>query len=408
LELALVRQAPDLIKLFKTRAYRNVGVLKFLVSREGEGRFSDNVGPLNMALAHRLEVALLLANDPRMPVGILRNPSAVAVRVKGANHLTPQGRKPLFEADYPLAWGRDEVKADAFVTGTAQISKDLKTLTLSLMIADRAGNKLAELGKDFLARNDAGKLAEMNESFLLRGIFDDARVVLEAFGVKQRKKKHPLATPEPPVGLEILYDDKPVGFEFRNGRAFVPEPREKQKVAFRLPRDGGKDRYGVVLKVNGENTIGRERGPDLHCRRWILEPGSAPLPVRGYQIDGTTAEQFRVLSRAESEEQEINYGSDVGTISLTVFRERKTEEVIDGAEPREERNARIVSRMRVPEGMPVNYNLLKQKLLEEGNNERRGLIGEGEKVESRVRVVSFDPDPTPVMSVTVIYYQPKR
>jgi hypothetical protein len=62
------------------KKYRNVGVLKFLVAREGKKDFSDNAGTLNMLLARRLEVALVLANDRKNLLGIIRNASAVAAR----------------------------------------------------------------------------------------------------------------------------------------------------------------------------------------------------------------------------------------------------------------------------------------------------------------------------------------
>src|ERR1700733_8883574 len=122
LERGLVQQSPALIKRFKASGYKNVGVLKFLVAHASSKGFSDSVGTLNMMLARRLEVALVLANDPGAPVGVIRNASTVAARTKGANHRSPAGRKVLFEPDYPLAWGKGEVKADAFVTGTALIS----------------------------------------------------------------------------------------------------------------------------------------------------------------------------------------------------------------------------------------------------------------------------------------------
>src|SRR5947209_3853267 len=106
LERALVQQAPALIKHFKAAGCKNVGVLKFQVARPGSSRFSDNVGTLNMLLARRLEVALVLSNDAKNPVGVLRNTSAVAARTSGANHLSAPGRKKLFEPNYPLAWGK--------------------------------------------------------------------------------------------------------------------------------------------------------------------------------------------------------------------------------------------------------------------------------------------------------------
>src|SRR5262249_48446573 len=99
LELALVKQAPQLVRALRDKGYRRVGVLKFLVTKDGS-RFSDNVGTLNLTLAQRLEVALVLANGPKETLGILRDASAVAATVKGANHLTRDGRLKLFNAEY--------------------------------------------------------------------------------------------------------------------------------------------------------------------------------------------------------------------------------------------------------------------------------------------------------------------
>ncbi len=404
LERGLVGQAPALIKHFQARGHKNVGVLKFLIAREGGKGFSDNAGTLNLLMARRLEVALVLANDNRNPVGIIRNASAVAARTRGANHLNLAGRRKLFEPDYPLAWGRSEVKADAFVTGTAHISDDLRKLTVSLFVFDKGKNRLEQVGGDFDVRSDARKLVEMNESFILRGLFDEGKAVLTAAAVRDRKAKHPLAGDELPVRLTVLYDNVPVKVEHRDGRAFVPEPKEGQEVAFRLGRDGSKERYGVVLKVNGENTILRQREPDLHCGRWVLDPGARPFAIRGFQLDTKTAKEFRVASLSESKAREVNYGPDVGTITMTVFRELKKEEVFDPLKARAERREQAVGQARLPH--KGSYRELKAALLSEANDEPRGLIVEGEKVASKVQVVKFRPDPTPVMSVTIVYYKP--
>ena len=105
LEEALVANAPAVVKRLQAMGCRNVGVLKFLATKDGD-KLSDNVGTLNMTLANRLEIALLLANDPKTPLGIITNASAVAQRTPGASHLTKDGRLKLFGARYPLAPGR--------------------------------------------------------------------------------------------------------------------------------------------------------------------------------------------------------------------------------------------------------------------------------------------------------------
>jgi hypothetical protein len=411
-EQTLVRRAPELIRHFQEHKYRNVGVLKFLVCKDGK-RPSDCVGTLNMLLARRLELALILADDPRKPVGIIRNASAVAARLRGANHLTPAGRRALFAPEYTRAWGDREVKADAFVTGLVDVNKDLSTLTIGLLVFDRENTKLRPLGKDMVASNDSIKLGEMGESFMLRWVKDDlgddaSRREHLALGsaakLRRDRTGHPLAggSRGRPVSLEVRYDGKPVALTFRDGRAYLPEPSEGQKVSFVLRRDDSRETYGVVLKVNGENTLFRQREPDLHCNRWVLAPGAGPLVLRGYQVSEDTVEEFRVLPQVESKEREVHYGEDVGTITLTVFRDRGKAEppmLLTRAQSKEA----AVAAARLPRRSAANLHALKAQLLEEAN---RGLIEPGARTPGKVRRVKFNPDPTPVMTATIVYYRP--
>src|SRR5262245_53219599 len=144
LEGTLLDRAKGLVKHCKDNDYKTVGVLKFLGAKDGSD-FSDNLGTVNTLLARRLELALILANDPRNPIGIIDDASAVAAKSSGANHRTPEGRKVLLErARYKLAWGdpRVRVAPDAFLTGLVSVSKDLKTVTVSFLYFDRKSNKL--------------------------------------------------------------------------------------------------------------------------------------------------------------------------------------------------------------------------------------------------------------------------
>src|SRR5688572_14193022 len=123
LEGALLDRAKGLIKHCQQKGYKTVGVLKFLGAKE-RGDLSDNLGTVNTLLARRLEVALVLANDPRNPVELIEDASAVAARTPGANHRTPEGRKVLLGTRYKLAWGDPNVlgNADAFLTGLVGVS----------------------------------------------------------------------------------------------------------------------------------------------------------------------------------------------------------------------------------------------------------------------------------------------
>jgi hypothetical protein len=175
-------------------------------------------------------------------------------------------------------------------------------------------------------------------------------------------------------------------------------------VSFVLRRKStGKERLGVVLKVNGENTLHRQRQRDIDCTRWILDPGDDPITIRGFQTGEKTAVPFKVLSREASKEKEVYYGEDVGTISMVVFREKQGEDSPPSL-TEEAEDVAALSRGIFPKERPKNLGALRVQLRTEA---RRGLLGESkETVKSVVNRVSFKPDPTPVMAATITYYRP--
>jgi hypothetical protein len=153
--------------------------------------------------------------------------------------------------------------------------------------------------------------------------------------------------------------------------------------------------------VNGENTLDKERLPDARCRMYVLTNPNETVPVRGYQLGTDRVETFRVLSVPESKAREVNYGTDVGTITLTVFPEGKAP-APDLSEDAAEKSA--VAAADLPAEPSKSFDALKAKLLEDAN---RGLIAEGAQVEGKVQVVKFTAAATPVMTLTVIYYKAK-
>lgn len=399
LERALVRRASEVMKFLRDHRCENVGVLKFLITKDGK-KFSDNVGTMNLLLARQVETALIVSNDPNKPLGIIEDANSVAAKIRGANHLSRQGREALFRAEYPLAWGKDKVTPDAFITGTAEIGDDLKTVTISLLAFTRKDNKLIPLGKDFEAALRPNHLVELGESYLLRGLVEGgkvevvdkgARILEQAHKTRQEQVKHPVEMAEQaPVRLQVLYDGEIVNPEVKDGRAMIPEPKEGQKVELVLKSTARKGRYGVVLKVNGENTSLRQRLPDLYCSMWVMESGEGPYTFKGFHMDEKTVQEFRVASAEESRAREINYGPEVGTITMTVFREA-------GAKPKQPlEEARlyesVVEKVYRPKEKASNYNALKAQLLDDAN---RSLIVDGKTIEGESRTVTFYPDPDP-------------
>lgn len=407
LDRQLLRHAPEILQYCQRKGYKNVGVLKFRVQK-GQSALTDNVGPLNLDMAKQLELALVLANRVHEPVGIVHDASTVAATIAGANHTIAEGRPPLFTRHYPLAWGSEQVIPDAFLTGVVLVSDDLKRLSIGIVAFDR--RQSIESVVEFDADVDPFDLIDSGESFLVRGALDDdeqqlAQVVKSASRVNSRLQRHPLQDPGAPVALEIRYDNIPVPVEIRGGQAFVREPREGQQVSFLLKRKPpDRTRYALVLKVNGMNTLYKERLPELECTKWVLEPNLNEIKVVGFQLTDKQVERFKVLSRAASKQREMDYGADVGTISLVVFREGslsppRPDDLLDDAAD----DLAVLSRERFPRGTPSNLSALQNQLR---GDAVRGLIAEGEVIGGGTIKAVFTAHPIPVMSATITYYRP--
>jgi hypothetical protein len=217
--------------------------------------------------------------------------------------------------------------------------------------------------------------------------------------------------------MVVAYDGKEVPIEFRGGRAFVAEPREGQKVTITVRKRniGDGRRIGVVLKVNGENTAMRERGPDLHCYKWILSDAIPAVIARGYQVDRETIQPFTVLSSDKSRAREFDYGADVGAISVTVFDDETMDRpAVAGpgglAAQREAVDVAMLERGLRIDSVAVNGTpqQLRESLLRAWDPSLpRGLIVEADKTEKRkLDLVDFKPLPTPAMVAVVTYYEP--
>ena len=417
--------ARDAIAYCKQNDIESVGALKFLIVRDDQ--FADDVGTINMLLARRLEIALVLANDPRKPLKLVEDASATANKIEGASHLSKAGREKLFSVEYHAMWGDQELVPDALIAGVGTVSDDLKTLKFSLLVARRVGNALEQMGKaDYVATTTPAVLTEVGESFATRGAFDGGKIVKNSDSsdlpddglpggsepdaatktllTSAKKIKsgttHPFNDPTAAVRLTVLYDGQPVPFDVRNGRALLREPNEGQRVELRISKDETSQRYGVVVKVNGQNTLKKQQLPDASCGKWILSEPNQTFAIRGYQMDESELEEFRVLSSAESKEREVDYGAEVGTLSVTVFAEGEPAPLELDEDARE---SKIVETARLPKEPSASFGALKAKLLADAN---RGLIAEGNRVQGAVRVVKFHANPTPVMSATATYYQP--
>jgi hypothetical protein len=462
LDQALRRQADGVVKYLRSKGYHYVGVLKFRAQKGSDER-TDNAGPINLAMADRLEVALLLA-DPDERLGIIHAASATLRKADNfrANHLTVDGRKSCFDTWFNLPYGNGApVKADAFVTGLVTLSVDRRTTKVCLLAFDRTG-EMVKLGKSFTVATDPRTLIEAGDSFLIsKGAFDGGTISTagskansvqlaraDAGEVAAEKKTFPLPDASAPVELRVQYDGVEQKYTVRDGQAFVPEPRAGQQVAFGL-RNNTKQKVGVVLMINGESTLFREKGDPVQCRKWVLEPGKAYL-IPEYQLDAKRGAPFKVQPPEISASNEVNYGPNVGTFTLVVFGGKtaskvpppaRQDAVAGGALPGdlpqdpgpapgggglttakpsprgaedEAREVELVGKgIATLSTRPGSLAVLKQQLLSRLAKDARdplkgkGMIEPGqEQHDSPVEVDPFEADPTPLASTTIRYYKP--
>ena len=190
-------------------------------------------------------------------------------------------------------------------------------MDIEMMLLTKSDLKLTPLAK-LTVPTDLEDLIDSGESFTTRGIFDggsvdqgntaettekvEAAAKKEAILVRtetvdksepQTSTKHPLsAAGGSPIEFEIWYGNDLQKFEFRDGAAFVKEPQEGHDVILAVRRKGSdKTRYGVLVRVNGENTLYREKTPDAKASLWVMEPAEGILDPR-FSISTASAKSF--------------------------------------------------------------------------------------------------------------------
>ena len=412
LAVVLKHNAPAALRKLKDKGFANVGVLPFA---GGKG----DLGELGRTLAARTAQALTLANTDDA-FTVLQDPHQQARSVKGVSPLTADGRKGYFALDYRPGFGQDRVPAAALLAGSAELSADLKTLTFKLRVCGPSG-ELEDLSDALTADADATLLGEAGRSYavpkakraaLVTGAAAEAvresaaeTVKVVATAPARTPRSNP-ALDACPIKWGIHYDGKP---QTADGDR-VPEPDEKVEAEFVLSNPSKDETFAVVLLVNGENTLGRERVAVEKCRKWVLPPESEVV-VKGFQADGQAADKFLVVP---ADDQRVKESAELGLFRLVVFAGK----VEDGPEPkpapkpaRQIPHEELIASARLPDAPSDDFpqtrkGLLAQLTLKTGGlRNTRGVIVGGEKVESKTTVVRFVPEgESPVADITLRYH----
>lgn len=347
----LIEKASEIMKYLKDHKYKNVGVLKFTVQKGDKGKESYAAGEMNSNMATRLENALILLEDPKNPIGIIHDASRTAAS-RQLSSRDAKGRRGMFEENkFHLAWGKDTVKADAFLTGDVKISSDNKNAHVSIKIFDAKTDKKEILKFD--TKTDHNILSEAGQSWRLPRSLRPTKKSRDFDGEKQDEaaannatqqdqgKDPPVADKaDEPVKLHVIFDGNEVPIEAdpaNPGERRVRMLKKKRDVGTKttdvsssgptqsvqfIIENTGKDSYGVVLKVNGQNTVFLEEEEADKCTKWVIGPGQK-YTIKGFftQLDGKNLSPFKVLSDEESQKlaDEWKDNDKLGLIDFHVF-----------------------------------------------------------------------------------------
>ena len=436
LESQLLEHSKILLTKINGAGAKYIGVLKFLARHESTKTFSNSMGRLHQRLAEKEEITLVFASNsrPAAPIVVIRSASDTASRIHGANHLNRKDDRALdllFQQKYQLAWKENEVseaEPDAFIYGVAELADSLQTIDIQLHAVLRSGlsfqpgaSQRRIIGDRFTARLDLDELMSAGESYCAPAAGNDSENKLaydSARACRADLSKHPLKDPTRPIDIEICYGDKPATIDFRSEDpnhvgAFIDEPHEQQTVKVILKRRNSADtnRYGVLLRVNGWNTIGKQNLPDAQCAIWILEPDKPLMLVDGFQIthgnDGKR-EPFRVAARSENKALEDLYGQDVGLISIAVFNECRdsAQEIEEDANEHKYTQLFAIKKLALPQTTAASRSSLGESLSDELYQQfEKGIISyDAATVSKPTKQVDFRRASMPLFATTIRYY----
>lgn len=395
--IELKSMTPEILEYCQAQGWKNVGVLNFRV-KIGEGDYSWHTGQLNSIMAARLENVLILFNDPCDPIGITRNAGEAALKQfdKDISYLSEAGRKKLLEGNYPMAWGEDKVKVDAFLSGEVLVSADYTQSEVRLVVFDRKNLDLRPLpiGEDkkgqFKIATDLATLSDMSINFAVT-----SREYLTKPAFPNLKK--PEGKFSDMVDLKVHYNDKSVDIaEKAKGQYELPTPNEGGKVYFTLAAK--KEPLAVVLLVNGVNTFLEESGrkPDQFSK-WVLEKPGETYEVRGFHTDTEMVKPFEVVPEHLGLYYPLEDSAKLGRIELFVF--RNAEAKLPQPDPTPSLQSNKETAKTLPEA---------KKTLLAVPPVKRGIIVPSKNAQkSVVHLVDF-PNPIQASATTITYFDGKK
>ena len=409
LEEVLLKQiAPEIIRVLQKKDCSTVGVLQFRVADGG-----IDGGVMNRQLTEGLRAALILENPNKAPLAILRDAGALISKLKPpASPLNAADHMRMLATKGPLVWGENEVAPDALLTGLATVSPDLLKMNIQFQAFGRGFEGL-ETVAEAEVRLTVESFLQLGRTFEVRGISDDRQIARRIAEDRRAAKPFPLDGNDG-LKFRVFYDDEEqvIGLS-PEGVYIVIEPRHKQRVRFELSTTG--DPVAVVVRVNGENTLFRERRETADCTKWIVR-NNTPTVIRGYQLDENNLDPFEVLSETDSRIRDSQYGAAAGLITINVIPELRSGETDVVRLPEGDLDETSLNAVRNPQPLKTRVKNARsaKEMLQNASKSfiTRGTIAppapDAKKEEQVIQRVEFKPNFSQMQTVAIRYRAPHR
>lgn len=326
----LYRQARKLYETISARKAGTVAVLKFRAQKASEPE-TFHAGRINMTMAEMLENVLIAGKvNLDQSTRIVRNASLTASQAgQKLNYLNPTDRTKLFNLVYSEAEGQS-ASPDVFFTGVVKLDQRTHTTTVVIEAFDRTNSTIEEVAR-FTAENDPSTISEFGQAYVLatRDVFGNADSALanaaDAQGEAGRTVTPFARSPESLGMLKMFLNKQPVPFDADPAgpspgalRFNCREPMESDTVEFTIDNVSKDQRIAVVLKINGESTLKRERDSAANCQKWIVDPGKS-LSIGGFYESETGKNMRKFVVKPTPNPDEPLSPTLQGTIDFHVF-----------------------------------------------------------------------------------------
>jgi len=401
----MLRSGPVVMNYLRAHGYKTAVVLPFRVLR-GDAPLKIEHTPLERNLAERLERSLILSYDPERPVMVLSQAQSVMERQFGLAEARRAdiARARLFGLKFPLPLAvENRLRApDVFLTGRAQLSRDLATTTVTILAFDRQRAEGYEPVHSFTVPTGRSILADAGQGFSLShrfsGLSRGSAVEANREMDVQATASSTTAEGEFPVELRVLYGDQSQSLNHDSaGGAYnfaIGTPTPGQQVILSV-RNRTKDKLGIVLTVNGVNTLYEEQGLEpTQMSYWTLEPGVEYYISGFYKADGKTYRSFTAVSEEQSQRDLAQIGRDMaGLIQLHVLRSSPVgmDVALAMLAARGDGNLRhAVTTQTRQEGPATTWDQLREQIAAQAQGSTpRGLVAPGEEKAETIRHDTF-------------------